>query len=155
MSYLVTTFESATTAEAGDDRTVTDTDNDGIELVVLDGTTSTCTDGTITTYVWTEQGALLGLSPVMPVALPPGEHTIALTVTTDYGAKSIDTITITVEPAAKPGDADGDGEVGIPDFVILKNSFGLSPATWSQGDFDGDGTVGIEDFVILKNNFGS
>ncbi|NLF33021.1 MAG: hypothetical protein GX591_19315 [Planctomycetes bacterium] len=55
-----------------------------------------------------------------------------------------------------PGDADGDGDVDLDDFVILKNNFGTATgATCAQGDFDGDGDVDLDDFVLLKNNFGA
>ena len=54
-----------------------------------------------------------------------------------------------------PGDTDGDGDVDLDDFVLLKQSFGLaSGAEWNQGDFDDDGDVDLDDFVVLKQNFG-
>ena len=54
-----------------------------------------------------------------------------------------------------PGDADGDLDVDLDDFVILKNHFGMTTgATCADGDFDGDGDVDLDDFVLLKNNFG-
>ncbi|NLF31079.1 MAG: hypothetical protein GX591_09360 [Planctomycetes bacterium] len=54
------------------------------------------------------------------------------------------------------GDADGDGDVDLDDFVAIKNHFGTAGnATWADGDFDGDGDVDLDDFVILKNNFGA
>ena len=58
-------------------------------------------------------------------------------------------------PSCNGGDADGDGDVDLDDFVILKNNFGTnSGATCDMGDFDGDGDVDLDDFVLLKNNFG-
>jgi len=55
-----------------------------------------------------------------------------------------------------PGDADGDGDVDLDDFVILKNNFGTTDgATCAEGDFDGDGDVDLDDFVLLKNAFGT
>ena len=55
-----------------------------------------------------------------------------------------------------PGDADGDGDVDLDDFAILKSNFGMSSgATWEKGDFDGEGDVDLDDFVILKYNFGA
>jgi hypothetical protein len=53
------------------------------------------------------------------------------------------------------GDADGDGDVDLDDFVILKSSFGADPLTDGRADFDDDGDVDLDDFVILKNNFGA
>lgn len=55
------------------------------------------------------------------------------------------------------GDADGDGIVGLADFLILSANFGMQvdPVDgFRQGDFDGDGTVGLADYTILRENFG-
>lgn len=54
---------------------------------------------------------------------------------------------------AYQADFDGDGDVDLDDFVILKNNFGLTPP--ADGDADGDGDVDLDDFVILKNEFGT
>ncbi|MFW6155490.1 MAG: right-handed parallel beta-helix repeat-containing protein [Planctomycetota bacterium] len=57
--------------------------------------------------------------------------------------------------ARLPGDADGDGDVDLDDFVLLKQNFGMpAGATAADGDFDGDGDVDLDDFVILKQHFG-
>ena len=53
------------------------------------------------------------------------------------------------------GDVDGDGDVDLTDFNILKSNFGLSPAGLEQGDTDGDGDIDLTDFNILKENFGA
>ena len=61
-----------------------------------------------------------------------------------------------VEQVGTPGDADGDGDVDLDDFNILKGNFGMTAgATTAQGDFDGDGDVDLDDFNILKGNFGA
>jgi hypothetical protein len=54
-----------------------------------------------------------------------------------------------------PGDADGDGDVDLDDFVILKSNFGANPLIDDRADFDDDGDVDLDDFVILKSNFGT
>ncbi|NLF30653.1 MAG: hypothetical protein GX591_07175 [Planctomycetes bacterium] len=65
------------------------------------------------------------------------------------------TWTPTGGPVCNPGDADGDGDVDLDDFVVLKNNFGTATgATCAEGDFDADGDVDLDDFVLLKNNFG-
>ncbi|NLF32189.1 MAG: right-handed parallel beta-helix repeat-containing protein [Planctomycetes bacterium] len=58
---------------------------------------------------------------------------------------------------AQPGDCDGDGDVDLDDFVIVKQNFGRSGvgAGAAEGDLDGDGDVDLDDFVVLKQHFGT
>lgn len=91
------------TANAGGDRTVSDTDvQDGAE-VTLDGTMSTDSDGTIASYRWSrivngDSEVDLGTSaaPTLQVRLPNGENFIRLVVTDNAGLQSSDTSVITV-----------------------------------------------------------
>ena len=56
-----------------------------------------------------------------------------------------------------PGDADGDGFVGISDFLMVLGDWGqcAGPCPPScQSDFDGDCQVGIADLLILLGNWG-
>ncbi len=55
-----------------------------------------------------------------------------------------------------PGDINGDGVVGIDDFLILLGSWGPCPAPPEPclADVDGDGEVGIGDFLIVLGNWG-
>jgi hypothetical protein len=84
-------------ANAGQDRTVTDTDGDGSADVTLDGTGSMDPDGAIGSFVWTEGGTRIATGDRPTVTLSVGEHTITLTVTDDSGLIDTDTVTITVE----------------------------------------------------------
>ena len=52
-----------------------------------------------------------------------------------------------------PWDLDGDGSVGINDFLDLLGQWGSDPG--GPPDFDGDGTVGIADFLELLANWGA
>ncbi len=50
------------------------------------------------------------------------------------------------------GDLDGDGTVGITDFLALLAAWGPNPG--HPADFDGDGVVGIVDFLELLASWG-
>ena len=49
-------------------------------------------------------------------------------------------------------DLDGDGTVGITDFLALLAAWGTDPG--GPPDLDGDGTVGITDFLMLLGTWG-
>ena len=53
-----------------------------------------------------------------------------------------------------PGDLDGDGDVGFPDFLVLSANFGNGGANYAQGNIDLVDTIGFPDFLILSANFG-
>jgi len=145
-------------ADAGDDQTVTDANDDGWELVQLDGSGSYSFYGPITQYAWTRDGSYLasGASPFVP--LQTGQYTLTLTIHTDTGETDSDEVLITVTgQTAVPGDCDGDGDVDLDDFAIVKTNFGRTDVTAgaAEGDLDDDGDVDLDDFAILKQNFGT
>ncbi len=51
-----------------------------------------------------------------------------------------------------PWDLDGDGTVGINDFLELLSVWGTDPG--GPPDFDGDGNVGVTDLLELLANWG-
>jgi len=53
-----------------------------------------------------------------------------------------------------PGDANLDGKISFPDFLILARSFGDEDTGWGGADFDGDGSTNFGDFISLSNAFG-
>ena len=62
-----------------------------------------------------------------------------------------------VSPASS-SDFDGDGRVGISDFLQFVNHFETSPGDAgydAKYDLDGNDVVGMSDFLIFANNFGS
>jgi len=91
-------------ADAGPDQTVTDTDGDGSQDVNLDGTGSTDSDGSITSYVWSEGGVQIATGATPTVSLDVGTHTVTLTVTDDDNATDTDTVSITVSPPPPTSD---------------------------------------------------
>jgi hypothetical protein len=63
-----------------------------------------------------------------------------------------------VEYSTPDGDANGDGRVGLDDFVLLRSNFGNAVVRnegYSLGNFNADSLISVEDFVILKDNFGA
>ena len=61
-------------------------------------------------------------------------------------------------PASAPTpDFDGDGIVGISDFLLFVDQFGFSQEDVgydARFDLDGDGVIGVSDFLIFVDNFG-
>ena len=87
------------TAVAGQSQTVQSGD-----VVTLDGSGSGDIDGTIVSYLWTENGVVLGTgaNPVIGT-LTDGVHNIDLLVTDNNGATASDTVVITVIPVSESG----------------------------------------------------
>ena len=59
-------------------------------------------------------------------------------------------------PAPIP-DFDGDGVVGVSDFLQFVEQFGLSQGDAgydARFDLDGNDTIGIDDFLIFSKHFG-
>jgi len=71
----------------------------------------------------------------------------------ELGAGRLDTAAATMLGPIAPtlGDLDGDGAVGIADFLTLLDAWGQ---VHSSADLDGDGMVGITDFLMLLANWG-
>ncbi len=97
LTGIVTVPNQAPVANAGNNITVTDTDNSGAELVALDGTAST-DDGTITLYEWLNGPTLLGTGSTLNVSLPVGTTTVTLRVTDNGNLTGTDTVLVTVNP---------------------------------------------------------
>ncbi len=90
-------------ANAGPDQSVIDTDGNGTENVVLDGSASYDPDGTIAGFTWSEGSATLATAATAAVDLSVGTHAISLTVTDNQGATATDPVVVTVQAAAAPG----------------------------------------------------
>lgn len=57
-------------------------------------------------------------------------------------------------PAAKPGDANGDGQVDGVDYSIWLNHYGQAVSGAASGDFNNDNRVDGVDYVIWLTNYG-
>ncbi|HKK61266.1 MAG TPA: T9SS type A sorting domain-containing protein [Bacteroidales bacterium] len=84
------------TAYAGTDQTIGDAGNDGVENVVLDASGSNDPRGTITSYVWSENGEEIATGVKPSVDLSLGVHNITLSVTNDNGQTETDEVVITI-----------------------------------------------------------
>ena len=91
-------------ADAGTYPTIVNYDGDGIEQVALDGSGSydPDPDGTIISYIWTEDGNEIanGVNPTVTLSVNP--HTVTLTVTDNDDANDTDTVLITVKANSAP-----------------------------------------------------
>ena len=152
------TSEPPVTADAGPDQVIEDADGNGSEIVTLNGAGSTTTGGTITGYLWRFGEMVVSTDASFSIPMPLGVYTFTLTATGTGGWTDSDEVVVTVrEPLpAMPGDCDGDDDVDLDDFVILKTNFGRTGVTAgaAEGDCDADADVDLDDFVILKANFG-
>ena len=69
----------------------------------------------------------------------------------------VDAVVTGVSEASATADFDGDGVVGISDFLLFATRFGLSRGDAgydARFDLDGNGSIGISDFLIFVNAFG-
>lgn len=130
-SFTFVPLPDAPIADAGDDQTVTDTDNDGFEEVTLDGSGSYDSDGTIVSWVWTDNlGNPILDGEIVTVSLSVGIHTITLTVTDNDGLTDTDDVIITVEggPTEPPiADAGEDINASANEEVMLDASGSNDP----------------------------
>ncbi len=125
-------------ADAGPDESVMLPTNS----VVLDGSGSADTDGTIATYAWTKVngGAATIVTPNEDVTditgLVAGSYTFRLAVTDNDGATSTDTVVVTV--AALPVNASPLADAGVDQTITLPTS---SVALDGSNSTDSDGTI--------------
>ncbi|MBZ0267003.1 PKD domain-containing protein, partial [bacterium] len=105
-------------ANAGEDRSVIDTDQSGNEAVALDGSASMDPDGTIATHIWSLEGRFLAAGPSPTITLPPGVHMVTLAVTDNRGGAATDDVLVTVVP--------GTGNANIPPTADAGNDMTVS-----------------------------
>lgn len=152
------TGNHAPIANAGPDVEVADSDGNGEEAIVLDGTGSNDPDGTIINYRWTEGSVLLaeGTLPTAIVNLSPGVHTITLTVTDDGEATASDTVVVRV----LEGEGGGGSELqlfvsplgsGARDGLSLADSMSIAQASAHASQNPGIAST----YLLLSGNYGA
>jgi len=84
-------------ADAGNDQSISDANNDGLVTAVLDGRGSLDPDGIITGYEWyDDSGTLLSTKSVYALRLMLGIYTFTLQVKDNLGGASTASVSITV-----------------------------------------------------------
>ena len=150
------------TADAGPNQTVEDTDDNGGEDLVLDGSGSSDSDGTIVSYSWTEGVTEIATGVNPTVAFAVGEHNVTLTVTDNEGATDTDAVVITVEAAPPAGisfavDIQPYFEAGLANCVRC-HSGGSPPAGVSLDSYAGviaaDPAGSLEDQLLANHQNG-
>jgi len=125
-------------ANAGSDLTVIDANNDGREIINLDGTGSSDSDGSIITYIWRDGETTLVSGATPSVTLPVGIHTLTLSIVDDDGATASDTVQITITRNTPVAHAGPDQIVASGTLVTLDASNSSAPDenvltyTWTQ-----------------------
>ncbi|MEO2149959.1 MAG: PKD domain-containing protein [bacterium] len=147
-------------AVAGPAQAVTDVDNDGVELITLDGSGSFDPDGAIVSYQWSDAVSTLGFGVTTDVLLPVGETVVTLRVSDDGALESFNTTVITILPAPPAadflrGDCNADGGVDISDpILLLERLFGAATAPDCEDSCDGndDGNLDLADVIAMLDH---
>jgi uncharacterized protein YhjY with autotransporter beta-barrel domain len=158
-------------ANAGPDRTLNDTDGADGENVQLNGSGSSDPGGEIFNYTWYRDygdggSEELGtsMSPILPVRLPDGEHSIRLVVRDNYGATGYDYVTIIVNPPvqapptanAGPDRTVNDTNNAPGEMVVLDGSGSTDPDgqivsyEWSRSNGEGSEILGTSQSPTLQ-----
>jgi hypothetical protein len=110
-------------ANAGPDQTVIDSDENGQEIVAINGSASFDPDGEIVSFEWdiNNDGSTDLTGQTVTPALAVGDHTLTLTVTDDGNLSDSDQVLITVQATG------GGGTMHVVDMtgtITLKGSSG-------------------------------
>ena len=123
-------------AKAGSDISKT-----SIDKVILDASASKDSDGSITSYVWSEGATKLGTGVKLTLdALSVKKHIITLTITDNRGAIATDTVTVTVTrvpgyPIALVGDdrrVYADEEISLDGSKSSDSDGSIKSYVWSE-----------------------
>lgn len=128
------------TANAGSDIMVVDTNKDGSETVLLNGSQSSASYGSIVSYVWSENNQTIATSQTANHSFGKGTHSIKLTVTNDAGITDFDEVKVIV---ASPDNIIPVANAGSDTTVLVVNSIGGNAQYVLNGSrsYDTDGSV--------------
>jgi len=151
-------------ANAGPNQPVLDVDDNGSEVVTLDGSRSADLDGTITNWSWAEGSAAIGTGETLDATFGVGIHVVTLIVTDNGGATDPDSVVITVistggnfPPVADAGsdqtvedsDATGSTPVRLDGSRSMDLDGTIASWSWSENGVDiGTGETLITPFTL-------
>ena len=137
---------SAPVADAGDDFSVEDTEDDGSHLVMFDGSGSTDPDGdAIVSFVWKIDGLTIAQGVNGTATLGLGEHTVVLHATDQWNRTGTDTVVVTV---VEPPDVAPVAIAGADFAVTDSDDTGAEVVTLDGSQsYDPRGTLGIVSWV--------
>ena len=129
--------KKAPVAAAGIDQVVNDSDLDGTEAVILNGSLSGDADGTIASYEWKEGETVLGTGVILNYYFSVGIHNIDLTITDNGGQTATDQVAITIEQNLLPV-----AEAGLDRQITDIDENGAESITLDgSASIDPDGTI--------------
>ncbi len=118
------TANQAPQANAGSDQTITDSDDNGTETVVLNGSASSDADGSITNYVWSKAGNQIASGVTPSISLSVGTHSLTLVVTDNQGTTASDQVVIIINAA--PNNDNGNSSATAYRYLRLTLESGKS-----------------------------
>lgn len=141
VQVTITAANTPPVADGGGDITVTDTDMNNRESVLLDGSNSFDADGTIVSYDWHEGDTHLAHGASVVVTFGLGIHNVTLSVTDDLGQVSSDSLVVEITA----------GELSAPDGLTVAVSGSFVSLSWSDNGENEDGFY-IERGTKVKRN---
>ena len=79
--------------------------------------------------------------------MAPGEYVLEISRTTSGNSRAFSVGWLFPEPAAVPGDVNGDGVVNVSDLLMVISAWGS--CTDCPEDLDGDGEVNVSDLLLI------
>ena len=140
VQVTITAANTPPVADGGGDITVTDTDMNNGESVLLDGSNSFDADGTIVSYDWHEGDTHLAHGASVAVTFGLGIHNVILSATDDLGQVSSDSLVVEVIA----------GGLSAPDGLTVAVSGSIVSLSWSDNGNNEDGFY-IERGTKVKN----
>lgn len=131
ITVTVKSNNEAPIAKAGSDQFANDMDMDGLETFTLDASNSTDADGSIVSYTWILNGAVIAQGVNPQITLPIGVHSLVLEVADNKGAVGYDDIVLTVNAYNSTGKL-------IDNFENYTNSSDLQAAWGNRNTNGGD-----------------